>query len=98
MEITITIPDGAEQDIKDALGDNPGRRALELIAALAYRNGAISRPALGRLLRLENIWQEKAFIQRENAVRPLSPEEAQHDVDYALKRAAEIRAEKSQES
>jgi hypothetical protein len=62
MTLTIEIPD----DLAGALslgGGDPGREALEALAAEAYRHDRLTKPQLQRLLGIETSFELDAFLK-----------------------------------
>lgn len=57
MTISINIPDDLERLIRDALGDNIDRAAIEAIAIEGYRAGRLSAAQVGRLVGISDRWQ-----------------------------------------
>ena len=78
MKLTIEIPDNIAARMEGKWG-NVEKRALELLAADAYRAKAINSAQVGRMLKLSTRLQEDAFLKQEGV--PLHYTEADLERD-----------------
>ena len=63
MEITVRLPDALADRLRSESGDL-SRRALEALAADAYRTGTFTRAEVQGLLGFSSRWEVEAFFQR----------------------------------
>ncbi len=77
MIIALEVPDNIETLLQSRWGE-VSRRALEALAADAYREGALTRGQVGEMLRL-NFWQTEEFLRSRLAFLPYSPEDLGED-------------------
>lgn len=77
MIIALELPDQIESLLQSRWGE-VSRRALEALAADAYREGALTRGQVGEMLRL-NFWQTEEFLKSRLAFLPYSLEDMRQD-------------------
>ncbi|NET57235.1 MAG: UPF0175 family protein [Symploca sp. SIO2E6] len=78
MQITFEIPD----HIAAQLADNPEtltRRSLELLAAEAYRQGAIGSGEVGQMLGFTSRWDTYDFLQHKQLEPPFTSADLEQD-------------------
>ena len=72
MELTLTIPDDLTPPLKDAVGDDLGRAAIERLALDGYRSGKLSRFQVQRLLGFDNRYETEEWLGQRGAVSSYS--------------------------
>ncbi len=78
MQITLEIPD----HIAVLLSDSPetlSRRSLELLAAEAYRQGAIGSGEVGQMLGFTSRWDTYDFLHSEQIEAPFTSADLEQD-------------------
>jgi hypothetical protein len=80
MNVAVEIPDTVSGPLQSKWRDVP-RRALEAIAAEAYRSGALTAHQIGEMLGHSSRWQTEEFLKRVQAY--LQYTEADLDRDLA---------------
>jgi hypothetical protein len=85
MNVALEIPDTVSDSLRSGWKDVP-RRALEAIAAEAYRSGALTAHQVGQWLGHQSRWETEAFLKRVGAW--LAYTEADLERDLAALRSA----------
>ena len=85
MNVAIEIPENVSASLRSLWKDVP-RRALEAVAAEAYRSGALTAHQVGELLGYGSRWETEAFLKRVQAY--LAYGEVDLERDLAVLRAA----------
>jgi predicted HTH domain antitoxin len=85
MNVAIEIPENLSASLRLRWKDVP-RRALEAVAAEAYRSGALSTHQVSQLLGHGSRWETEAFLKEAQAY--LHYGEADLERDLAALRAA----------
>ena len=85
MNVAIEIPENISVPLRLRWKDVP-RRALEAVAAEAYRSGALTAHQVGELLGHGSRWETEAFLKDVQAC--LHYEEDDLERDLAVLRAA----------
>ena len=85
MNVALEIPDTVSDSLRSEWKDVP-RRALEAIAAEAYRSGALTAHQVGQLLGHRSRWETEAFLKHTGVW--LAYTEADLERDLATLRAA----------
>lgn len=62
MSLFINIPQETEQALRDALGPDLDRAALEALVVEGYRSGKLSAAEVGRLLGLGDRWTVNQWL------------------------------------
>lgn len=62
MSLFINIPQETEQALRDALGPDLDRAALEALVVEGYRSGKLSAAEVGRLLGLSDRWTVNQWL------------------------------------
>jgi Uncharacterised protein family (UPF0175) len=63
MTVTLTIPDEVSGDLTAGFA-NPGRAALEALAAEAYKRDVLSLEQVRQLLELPSRWEAQEVLSR----------------------------------
>ena len=84
MNVAIEIPENVSAPLRSRWKDVP-RRALEAVAAEAYRSGALTAHQVGELLSHGSRWETESFLKRVQAY--LHYGEADLERDLAALRA-----------
>ena len=79
MNVAIEIPDDVSASLQSKWRDVP-RRALEAVAAEAYRSGALAAEQVGRLLGHGSRWETEAFLKRAGAWLHYGEADLDHDL------------------
>lgn len=79
MEIAINLPEEVARTLEAKWGD-VSRRALEAVAAEAYRSGALTAAEVGRLLGFTSRWQTEAFLKEAGVELDYTADDLDHDV------------------
>ena len=82
MTITLEIPDSVSGELIEKYPD-PGRTALEALAAKAYAEGGVGLEGVRRLLSLESRWDAEALLKQQGVWPGVSVEDIEHDLDCA---------------
>ena len=77
MRISVELPDDVTEILKAAWRDLP-RGVLEAVALEGYRDGALSRDQVGRLLGL-SLWDTEAFLKERQAYLAYNEEDLEQD-------------------
>ena len=80
MQITIEIPDKTA-DRMSAKWGNLEKRALEILAAEAYRGEVISAAEVRRMLKLSSRWEAHGFLKQEGAYLHYTLADLEQDVE-----------------
>jgi hypothetical protein len=80
MTVTLTIPDSISAALIEKFPD-PGRAALEALAAKAYAAGCVSVEGVRRLLGLASRWDAEALLKQHEVMPAVSAEDITHDLD-----------------
>ncbi len=80
MNISIALPDDVAEQMRARWRDVP-RRALEALAADAYRAGVISGMQVQRILGLGSRWDVERFLQEAGALLGYSEQELREDLE-----------------
>ena len=67
MHVTVEIPDALVPQVRQAVGDDLARAAVEGYALEGYRTGALSRFEVQQLLGLDNRWDTERWLGRRGA-------------------------------
>jgi hypothetical protein len=81
MNITITIPDQFIDQMKQASGDDLGRRALELLCVEGSRKDILGSADLREILGFQDRWGVMDFVAREKAQPPMTDDEIRKELD-----------------
>ncbi len=84
MNVALEIPETVLDSLRSGWKDVP-RRALEAVAAEAYRSGALTAHQVGQLLGHKSRWETEEFLKRVGAW--LAYTEADLERDLATFRA-----------
>lgn len=84
MELTLTIPDDLATSLRQSLGEDLERAALERLTLDGYRAGHLSRYQVQRLLGFDNRYDA------EEAMAGTSPEVGGSKSSVPLERAADL--------
>ena len=76
-KMILDVPDDIVAQLTSAWGD-VSRGVTMAIAAVGYRNGALSREQVGRLLGL-SLWDTEAFLKERQAYLAYSEEDLEQD-------------------
>jgi predicted HTH domain antitoxin len=79
MNVAIEIPENVSGPLRLRWKDVP-RRALEAVAAEAYRSGALSPHQVGELLGHGSRWETESFLKRVQAHLQYSEEDLDRDL------------------
>ncbi len=79
MNVAIEIPDEVSARLQ-AKWRNVPRRALEAIAAEAYRSGALTSHQVGQLLGHSSRWETEEFLKRMQAYISYTEADLDHDL------------------
>jgi predicted HTH domain antitoxin len=77
MRIVIDLPEDIAKQLESAWRD-VSRGALEAVALEGYRDGALSRDQVGRLLGL-SLWDTEAFLKKRQADLAYNEEDLERD-------------------
>ncbi|HEY3568979.1 MAG TPA: UPF0175 family protein [Thermoanaerobaculia bacterium] len=80
MEVLLQVPDDIVERLRARSGDL-SRRALESLAADAYRDGSITSAEVQRMLGFESRMETDAFLKREGAYLRYTEEDLQRDIE-----------------
>ena len=80
MTVTLTIPDSISAALIEKFPD-PGRAALEALAAKAYAAGGMSLDGVRRLLGLSSRWDAETMLKQHDVWPSVSAEDVQHDLE-----------------
>jgi len=80
MQITIEIPDKIADRMSPQWG-NLEKRALEILAAEAYRGEGISAGEVRRMLKLSSRWEAHGFLKQEGAYLHYTMADLEKDVE-----------------
>jgi predicted HTH domain antitoxin len=80
MEVLLQLPDDIVERLRARSGDL-SRRALESLAADAYRDEAITSAEVQRMLGFKTRMETDAFLKREKAYLRYTEEDLQRDID-----------------
>ena len=84
MKLVIEIPDSIA-DRMEAKWGNVERRALELLAADAYRAEAIAAGQVRQMLRFSSPWETHGFLKQEGAYLHYTEADLEQDVEAIRK-------------
>ena len=62
MQVTVEIPDALVQRLRDAVGEDLGRAAIERFAREGYETGKLSRYEVQQLLGFDNRWETERWL------------------------------------
>lgn len=79
MNVAIEIPEKISVPLRSRWKDVP-RRALEAVAAEAYRSGALTAHQVGELLGHGSRWETEAFLKRVQAYLHYTEDDLEHDL------------------
>lgn len=82
MEVLLNVPDDIVEKLHATWADVPAR-ALQTLAAEAYRSGALTAAEVQRMLGLSSRWETDAVLKREGAYLHYSEEDLQQDIETA---------------
>lgn len=85
MNVALEIPETVSDSLRSGWNDVP-RRALEAVAAEAYRSGALTAHQVGQLLGHTSRWETEEFLKRVGAW--LAYTESDLERDLAVLRTA----------
>jgi predicted HTH domain antitoxin len=77
MQIAIDLPEDIAEILKAAWRDLP-HGLLQAVAGEGYRDGALSRDEVGRLLGL-SVWDAEAFLKKRQAYPAYNEEDLEQD-------------------
>jgi predicted HTH domain antitoxin len=77
MHIALELPEDIAKHLENAWRDVP-RGTLEAIAVEGYRDGALTRDQVGRLLGL-SFWETEAFLKERKAFLAYTEEDFEQD-------------------
>jgi predicted HTH domain antitoxin len=77
MQTAFEVPEDIAKHLEDAWHDLP-RGTLEAVAVEGYRNGALTRDQVGRLLGL-SFWETEAFLKERRANLGYTEEDSEQD-------------------
>jgi predicted HTH domain antitoxin len=77
MQIAFEVPEDIAKHLEEAWPDLP-RGTLEAVAVEGYRNGALTRDQVGRLLGL-SFWEAEAFLKERQAFLAYTEEDFEQD-------------------
>jgi predicted HTH domain antitoxin len=77
MQIALELPEDIAKNLENAWRDVP-RGALEAVAVEGYRDGALTRDQVGRLLGL-SFWETEAFLKERQAFLAYTEEDFEQD-------------------
>lgn len=77
MRIAVDLPEDIAKRLETAWRD-VSRGALEAVALEAYRDGALTRGQIGRLLGL-SVWDTEAFLKERQAYLAYNEEDFEQD-------------------
>lgn len=80
MTVTLTIPDSISAALMEKSPD-PGRAALEALAAKAYATGAVGTAGVRKLLGLETKWDAIEVLSRHDVWPGVTAEEVVQDAE-----------------
>ena len=80
MTVTLTIPDEVSRDLTAGFA-NPGRAALEALAAEAYERDVLSLEQIRRLLELPSRWEAQDVLSRHGVWPGTTVEDVRSDFD-----------------
>lgn len=84
MTIAIDVPEDMVNRLQAHWG-NLSRRALEAVAAEAYREGVLSAAEVGRLLGHGSRWQTEAFLHEKQAYLHYAEDDLVQDTETLRK-------------
>jgi predicted HTH domain antitoxin len=87
MEVLLNVPDDIVEKLRESWTDLPGR-ALQTLAAEAYRGGILTASEVQRMLGLSSRWETDAVLKREGAYLHYSEEDLQQDIATARRLAS----------
>lgn len=67
MLVTVDIPDALASRVREAVGGDLGRAAVEELALKGYRAGKLTRFEVQQLLGLDNRWDTERWLGRRGA-------------------------------
>jgi predicted HTH domain antitoxin len=79
MNVAIEIPENVSASLRSRWKDVP-RRALEAVAAEAYRSGALTAHQVGELLGHGSRWETEAFLKQAQAYLHYSEDDLERDL------------------
>jgi predicted HTH domain antitoxin len=79
MNVAIEIPESISGPLCSRWKDVP-RRALEAVAAEAYRSGALTAHQVGELLGHGSRWETESFLKRTQAYLQYSVDDLERDI------------------
>jgi len=79
MELTLTIPDDLTRHLKEAVGDDLGRAAIERLALEGYQAGKLTRFQVQRLLGFDNRYEAEEWLGQQGAVSSYTLNDLQAD-------------------
>ena len=77
LQIAVDLPEDIAKRLQDAWRDVP-RGTLEAVAVEGYRDGALTREQVGRLLSL-SFWETEAFLKERQAYLEYTEEDLEKD-------------------
>jgi predicted HTH domain antitoxin len=77
MHIALELPEDIAKHLENAWRDVP-RGTLEAVAVEGYREGALTRDQVGRLLGL-SFWETEAFLKERKAFLAYTEEDFEQD-------------------
>lgn len=80
MTVTLTIPDSISAALMEKFPE-PGRAALEALAAKAYATGAVGTAGVRKLLGLETKWDAIEVLSRHDVWPGVTVEDIKHDLE-----------------
>jgi predicted HTH domain antitoxin len=80
MEIEIELPEDVGRQLEAQWGaEGLPRKALESLAAEAYRSGVITTAEVQRVLGLSSRWETEDFLKRAQAYLDYTESDLEHD-------------------
>lgn len=80
MNVSIAVPDDVAQQLT-AQGEDVSQRALEALAAEAYRSGAITAAEVQRMLNLPSRYETDLFLKKHQAYLDYTETDLQQDIE-----------------
>lgn len=90
MNVAIEIPENVSVPLRSRWKDVP-RRALEAVAAEAYRSGALTAHQVGEMLGHGSRWQTESFLKQAQAYLHYSEDDLERDLAALRDKSAAIR-------
>jgi hypothetical protein len=88
MAIEIELPEDVARQLEAQWGaEGLTRKALEALAAEAYRAGALTAAEVRRVLGLSSRWEAEEFLKRARAHLDYDDSDLEHDAD-AIRRVS----------